>query len=151
MESIATQIANILASENLSAPEMTHALKVLGDGDMLRGLKDIVIYFRKENAIAESLGLKKGRFQGVIIGLATAVACYGLYRIFKPSKNSKADLETIESHELEGERILSVLKSSIPSSSVAIEGNTCSSRSDESHNSSNEEKESGIKPDVDNS
>ena len=52
MTNTATQIANLMMNNGKTAADMTHAVKVLGNGSMQQGFARIGSYFTKEAAIA---------------------------------------------------------------------------------------------------
>ena len=70
MSDVAYKIKEVLSETCKSAPEMTHALKIVGDGDMKTGIMIIANYFEKR-------GLNKGRLQGVA-GTLTVVGLVGI-------------------------------------------------------------------------
>lgn len=65
MTNTGKQIANLMIDTGKSGAEMSHAVKVLGNGSMQRGFARIGEYYTAENAIA----LSKGRLQGGVIVL----------------------------------------------------------------------------------
>lgn len=90
------QIAELLKSSGKSAPEMTHALKFIGDGSMENGLKRIGIYFEQE--------VKKGRLEGAVGGAAIMAVVIGLGVLVKRK------IEEDKKHKEEGEAILKGLE-----------------------------------------
>ena len=69
MTNTATQIANLMVNNGKTAADMTHAVKVLGNGSKQQGFARIGSYFTKEAAIAAAKGLAKGRIQGGVVGV----------------------------------------------------------------------------------
>ena len=100
MTNTATQIANLMMNNGKTAADMTHAVKVLGNGSMQQGFARIGSYFTKEAAIAAAKGLAKGRIQGGVVGVIGTVAAGGIIAYFVNKNKQKAD------HEEEGRKIL---------------------------------------------
>ena len=103
MTNTATQIANLMMNNGKTAADMTHAVKVLGNGSMQQGFARIGSYFTKEAAIAAAKGLAKGRIQGGVVRVLGTVAAGGIIAYFVNKNKQKAD------HEEEGRRILQVM------------------------------------------
>lgn len=101
------QILDLMTSNGKSAPEMTHSVKVLGNGSMQKGLTYIGEYFKKEIELASSRGITKGRIQGGIAGTIIGASLGGLAYLVVRNKK-KAEL-----HEEAGNKILKTLESSI--------------------------------------
>ena len=81
-----TQIANLIVQNGKTGPEMTHALKDLGEGDMQKGITRIAEYFLTES----SNSLKVGRLQGTVGGVVGVGLLLLIIKLFKDSKkNSK--------------------------------------------------------------
>lgn len=101
------QILKLMTNDGKSAPEITHAVKVLGNGSMQRGLTYMGEYFKEEIAEAASKGIAKGRIQGGVVGtlitLSLGVLAYQAIR-----KKKKAEV-----HEASGRKILKTMESSI--------------------------------------
>ena len=109
------QIANLLTESGKSAADMTHLVKVLGEGSMQKGLTRIGSFFQQEIAITAKNSLQKGIIQGAVAGsVGTIIAgggIYGVYRLIKKKKNETAkDAEQLALHEAEGHAILNALK-----------------------------------------
>ncbi len=104
MTSTATQIANLMMNNGKTAADMTHAVKVLGNGSMQQGFARIGAYFTKEAAIAAARGLTKRRIQGSVVGVLGSAAVGGIIAYFVNKNKKKAD------HEEEGRRILHVME-----------------------------------------
>lgn len=104
MTNTGKQIAELMMDTGKSAPDMTHAVKILGDGSMQNGFSRIGEYFMEENAIASGKGLFKGRIQGCIAG-AVAVSLLGGITLLVASKKEKKT-----NHEAEGQEILKAVK-----------------------------------------
>lgn len=90
------QIAELLKSNGKSAPEMTHALKFIGDGSMEKGLKRIGTYFEQE--------VKKGKLEGAVGGAAIMALAIGLGALVKKK------IDEDKKHKEEGEAILKGLE-----------------------------------------
>lgn len=97
------QIANLMADDSMSASNMTHALKVLGNGSMHCGFQIIGRYFASEIKEASFQGLKTGRIQGCIGGIAgTLIVCgVSAYTIHKIQQRKRIYTE--------GQEILKVM------------------------------------------
>ena len=100
------QIANLMKDNNMNAADMTHAVKVLGDGSMQKGFFEIGEFFSKEIDLANSASLRKGRIQGGLAGMFGAVCIGGLIWWFVQ------DREDVTAHEEEGKRILQTMENS---------------------------------------
>lgn len=119
MTNTGKQIADLLMDTGKSAPDMTHAVKVLGNGSMQKGFSRIGEYFAEE-ASSAAKGLTKGRIQGGVAGALGAAAAIGgvLYLISK--KKEKA-----AKHEAEGQIILQTMKeSSVNADGEELDENT---------------------------
>lgn len=113
MTSISTgkQIANLLTESGKSAADMTHLVKVLGEGSMQKGLTRIGTYFQKEIAVATKHGLKEGFIKGGIAGsVGTIIILGGGYLIRKKKNEAAREAELLALHEAEGQAILNALK-----------------------------------------
>lgn len=86
------QILELLSSRGKSAPEMTHALKFIGNGSMEAGLARISDYFSKE--------VKLGTMKGAL-GATLVIAIIALV---------KKKVEENRKHNEEGEAILKGLE-----------------------------------------
>lgn len=93
------QIANLMSSNCMSAPDMTHALKTLGNGNMHQGFIRIGKYFSNEIINASLHGLKTGRLQGCLIG-ATGTLVIGGISLYAYNKKQKAKALDNEGHEI---------------------------------------------------
>lgn len=91
------RISDLIKSSGKSAPQMTHALKHLGNGDMQKGITRISNYFTKE-------GVKIGEERGFIRGAAGVSGLFLLIFLIR-----KAMLEH-QKHKVEGEAILKGLE-----------------------------------------
>jgi hypothetical protein len=79
---LSKEITDLLSDSCKAAPEMTHGLKIIGDGDMKKGMLTVAEYFTES-------GIKKGAIRGTIgtltvIGLITEVK--KLYDVNKAHK-----------------------------------------------------------------
>ena len=96
MSDLNKKITELLSDSCKAAPDMTHSLKIIGDGDMKEGMKTIAEFF-------EENGMKKGALFGTagtltVIGLIVvvkkiysmlsvdsfAIPCCNPLRIFSP-------------------------------------------------------------------
>lgn len=115
MSSTGTQIAELMTANGKTAADMTHNLKVLGDGSMQKGLARIGSYFAKEIGRAEAAGLHQGRIQGGLAGIACAALAAGTVWWLCRKE------ETDPAHEAEGREILRVMETAEAPVSVSEE------------------------------
>ena len=108
MSNTGKQIANLMMDTGKSAPDMTHAVKVLGNGSMQKGFSRIGKYFMDEINTANKKGLTKGRIQGGIAGALGAVALGGAIKFAIDKKHKHS------AHEIEGQKILKEMQSASP-------------------------------------
>ncbi len=101
------QIAELMADSGKSAADMTHAMKVLGNGSMQQGFARIAMYFSEEEAMAEAKGLARGRIEG---GVAVGI---GLTLLGLISAIIKRHRKKKMKHEAEGQIILSALETEV--------------------------------------
>jgi len=104
MTDIATQIANLMVDSGKTAADMTHAVKVLGNGSMQQGFSRIGNYFAEEAAYAATKGLQVGRLQGGIIGILGTAAIGGIMAYMLLNEKEKAV------HDSEGRTILKAME-----------------------------------------
>ena len=105
MSNTANQILNLMQSNGKTAPEITHDLKVLGNGSMQAGLQRIGAYFNHEIAIESSKALSRGRVEGTLIGI-------GITAIVIPTAlYLKKKFKEINEHDAEGQKILNTFSS----------------------------------------
>ena len=104
MASTATQIANIMTNNGKTAADMTHALKLLGNGNMQNGLARISEYYSTEVKYAKGKGLTRGRYQGTAIGIVGTIAVIKLIQEVKKDHAAKLI------HESEGRTILKTVE-----------------------------------------
>lgn len=109
MTSTGKQIAALMMDTGKTAAEMTHGIKVLGNGSMQGGLARIGAYFAEEVAIAAT----KGRMQGAVVGILSTIAIGGTV-LFAKKRNSKR-----KKHEDEGQAILTELEGSDVDDSIS--------------------------------
>ena len=107
MTNTGKQIASLLMETGKTAPDMTHALKILGNGSMEKGFAKIGTFFEEEIAIAAAKELSKGRAQGVIGTLGILFIGGIIYVITK--KKEKAKHEEAK-HEEEGQEIIKAIE-----------------------------------------
>ena len=104
MTNTAMQIANLMKNNEKNAADMTHAVKILGEGSMQRGFARIGEYFSAEVADAAAKSLMSGRIQGGIVGILGTAAVGGLAWWLTREKKAKA------AHEAEGRTILRTME-----------------------------------------
>lgn len=97
MSKTSEQIKDLILNFGKKAPEMTHALKFIGDGNMQKGIGKIADYYFEE-------GMKKGTIKGAAGGAAT-LAIGALVIRFVKKKISES-----KKHEQEGQEILKGLR-----------------------------------------
>lgn len=116
MTTTGMQIVYLITNNGKPAPDMTHALKLLGNGSMQAGLTRIGNHFKAEISAAFSKGLTKGRIQGSILGILGTIAV-GKTITFTVNMKKKC-----VAHETEGKDILRTMETtSIPASSSSAE------------------------------
>lgn len=103
MTKMAMQITELITTSGQTGPQMTHALKVLGNGDMRQGLIRIAKFFL---ATGKSY-IKVARLQGVIGGAA------GVGLILLIAKFIKDEREKSK-HKEEAEAIMDAFKDFSP-------------------------------------
>ncbi|MEN6350987.1 MAG: hypothetical protein ABFD08_16525 [Syntrophomonas sp.] len=79
MKATTMQITDLITASGKTGPQMTHALKVLGNGDMQLGFLRIANYFLAEGIIV-------GRLQGVVGG---AIGVWLIFLIAKLIKDGR--------------------------------------------------------------
>ena len=84
-----------------SCADMTHSLKIIGDGDMKEGMKTIAEFF-------EENGMKKGALFGTAGTLTVIGLIVGVKKIYSMKK----------AHKEKGEKILSGLQQGIANEST---------------------------------
>lgn len=111
MSEVGNTIKSLIFGKDQAGPDMTHGLKVLGDGDMQNGIKRVAAFFWEEGT---QNGYRRGERSGVIKGSAGtfvigSLVVGGIYVIdkYKEHKAKKA-------HEEEGRKILSALQQKVP-------------------------------------
>lgn len=115
MSNLSKKIEELLSDSCKAAPDMTHSLKNIGDGDMKEGMK-IVVEFSEEN------GMRKG----ALLGATATLAVVGLIVAAKKLYSVKT------AHKEKGEKILNGLKQGIENES--IEDYDCTKESEEAEN-----------------
>lgn len=104
MSNTGLQIANLMMDNNKNAADMTHAVKVLGNGSMQRGFFRIGEFFSKEIDLANAAGLRRGRIQGGLVGALGAFCVGGLIWWLAQDGEDKT------AHEAEGQKILRTME-----------------------------------------
>lgn len=83
------KISDFITTSGHTGPQMTHALKVLGNGDMQQGLIRIAKY-----SFAEGKSyIKVGRLQGVVGGAAGAVLILLIAKFIKDGREKSKQQE----------------------------------------------------------
>lgn len=103
MSNKGNQIGELLKTASAAAPDVTKPLKSIGDGNMLKGVKNIFNYALTEG---EKTGLAKGEKIGFAKGsIITLSICGVLYLVPKGVKFVKKKISENKSHDEMGEKI----------------------------------------------
>lgn len=103
MSNKGNQIGELLNTTSAAAPDVTKPLKVIGDGNMLEGVKNIFDYALAEG---ERSGIVKGEKMGLMKGSTiTLGVCSILYLIPKGIKFVKKVVAEKKAHDEMGEKI----------------------------------------------
>ena len=121
MNNTAEQIAKLIYAPNPSAPNTTHALAELGNGNMQNGLRRIASYYAAES----SSNLRLGRIQGCLVGALSATATAGAIALIYHSIQRKR-------LESEGKVILNTLQKSANENIDIAENSSAEKRNVES-------------------
>ena len=112
MSDLSKKITELLSNECKAAPDMTHGLKNIGDGDMKEGMKIMVDFF-------EENGMRKGALLGATATLAGVGLIVGAKKLYKEK----------------GEKILNGLKQGIENElTESIEDYECTKESEKAEN-----------------
>lgn len=134
MNNIAEEIYDLVNTTGKSAPDMTKALKNIGDGDMQQGIKKLSDFFSATaKEIGLERGLKLGEQRGWIKGSLTTLAIVSLAAGGVYIKEKYAAYKRKKALEQEGQVILAAIKETIPS---ATETTTDISASERDNNTS---------------
>lgn len=115
MSNKGNQIKELLNTTSAAAPEVTNPLKVIGDGDMLKGVKNIFNYALSEG---EQAGIAKGEKIGLVKGSTITIGVCGvLYLIPKGIKFIKKKVAEKKAHDEMGEKIHSAISEELNCSS----------------------------------
>lgn len=97
------QITDLITASGQTGPQMTHALKVLGNGDMQQGLIRIAKFFHAEGKSY----IKLGRLQGVVGGAAGAGLIFLIIKLIKDGHEKSK-------HKEEAKAIMNAFKDYLP-------------------------------------
>lgn len=116
MSNITNEIKELIYTSGKAAPNMTHAFKNIGNGDMQRGIKKFADYLFKEGrgkGIGQGykMGVKSGRVQGSLITLGVVSLAIGGGLYIKDRYEAYKSKKALEE---EGKEILDAIKSSVP-------------------------------------
>lgn len=103
MTATTIQISYLINNSGQTGPQMTHALKVLGNGDMQQGLIRIAKYFLSEGKSY----IKVGRLQGVVGGAAGVGITFLIAKLIKDGREKSK-------HQEEAKAIMDAFKNSLP-------------------------------------
>ncbi|MBQ4258833.1 MAG: hypothetical protein IJB84_01015 [Lachnospiraceae bacterium] len=107
MSSISKKIEELLNIETAAAPDVTKPLKTIGEGNMLKGVKNIFNYALIEG---EKKGFVKGERRGVVKGSVITISISGvLYFIPKGVRYVRKKMIERKVHDEMGEKIYTVL------------------------------------------
>ena len=115
MTSEGRQIANLMMDTGKSAADMTHAVKILGDGSMQKGFARIGEFFSKEVAMETAKGRATGRIQGGVAGILGVLAIEGIIAGIIAYANHRKEKKA--EHSAEGQIILKTLETETASES----------------------------------
>ena len=101
MNNISKEITELLSDSCKAAPDMTHSLKIIGDGDMKNGMKTVAEFFTES-------GMKKGALLGTVGTLTVVGLIVGIKELYSMNKANKE----------KGEKILNGLKQELSYGSV---------------------------------
>lgn len=105
MSSKGKQIEELLNKTSPTAPDMTNPLKIIGDGKMMVGIKNIFNYALEEG---RKDGLDKGKKIGYTQGSAITLSiCGTIYLLPKGVKFVKKRIAAHKAHDEIGEKIYS--------------------------------------------
>lgn len=102
MSNKSTQIEQLLNKKSAAAPEVTNALKTIGDGNMLDGLKNIFSYANEER---KQIDYDNGMKNGVAACSITIGILGTLYIIPKGINHFKKKYAEKKAHEEMSEKI----------------------------------------------
>ena len=89
MTATTMQIADLITASGQTGPQMTHALKVLGNGDMQQGLIRIAKFFLAEGKSYINIG----RLQGVVGGAAVVGLIFLIAKLIKDGREKSKQKE----------------------------------------------------------
>lgn len=105
MSSKSNQIGELINISSAAAPDVTKTLKSIGDGNMLKGVRNIFNYALMEG---NRIGTAKGEIKGIVKGsVITFCVCTVLYLIPKVEKDVNKQVSGRKSHDEMGEKIYS--------------------------------------------
>jgi len=100
MSEIGNEISALLTEPGQGGADMTHKLKLLGNGSMQKGINIIAEFFKEEGQnVGELRGIVKGSVSTVFIGAAV----FGTVHLIKEQKKKE------EVHKAKGKKIYTVL------------------------------------------
>ena len=110
MDDINKQILELVNTRGKSAPQMTHALKFIGDGNMENGIEKIKTYFVSE-------GKKIGEMTGYVKGVVFTSLVFTVAILIKEK------IETDKKRKEEGQAILMGLEASLTNEGANLKEN----------------------------
>ena len=119
MSGAGNAIKSLLLDNGQTGSDMTHGLKVAGNGDMKNGIKRVAAFFLEEGKqIGYKMGEKSGRIQGTLGTLAIGSAIAGSWCFVKRQNKKKK-------HEEEGKKIIGALQQNVMEEIQREEKNEC--------------------------
>ena len=111
MSEAGAAVRSLVFENGKAGPEMTHDLKVLGGGDMQKGLKRLAAFFMEEGRLSGyKLGERNGTIKGVAGTLLAGSLIAGGCWITERCRINKI----IKEHEKEGMKIIRVVEPEAP-------------------------------------
>lgn len=125
---ISNAIIDFLTDRGNSAADITHKLKMLGNGNMQRGCARIAAFFEQDTAIKNASSRRKGQIEGGFIGCLLSLSLVGVSAVvihLKQQKRKKND------HEADGQVILKTLHTETDKKSVTPHNNSDNSSTED--------------------
>lgn len=118
MSDLSKKITELLSDSCKAAPDMTHSLKIIGDGDMKKGVKTVAEFYKES-------GMKKGALATTAVILTGVGLIAGAKKLYS--------MKT--AHKEKGEKILNGLTQGIANESTeSIEGYDSAKESEKTGN-----------------
>ena len=108
-----SKITELLSESCKSGPDMTHALKTVGDGSMKKGIGIIKDYFI-ESGVKQ--GNASGMLKGTLLGTGVTLSVVGLIVLINKAKSGN------DEHKKKGEDIIKKLEESVNTTEISAIG-----------------------------